>query len=77
MNIHSLARTTPASRALIVHRICQFGWSVPRAAEAAGISERTVYKWLARYRQGGSARFRIDQAGPTAVPLNSRRSGPS
>ena len=68
MNIHSLARTTPASRALIVHRICQFGWSVPRAAEAAGISERTVYKWLARYRQGGSAQLQDRPSRPHSSP---------
>jgi transposase InsO family protein len=42
-------------RALLVHRIGQEGWETSEAAEAAGISERTAYKWLARYRTGGAA----------------------
>lgn len=53
MNIHQNARTTPLSRALMVKRIIELGWPVAQAAEAAGVSERTVYKWLARYRAEG------------------------
>ena len=53
MNLHSLARTTPISRALLVDRITRQQWSVCEAAEAAGISERSAYKWLARYRGEG------------------------
>jgi transposase InsO family protein len=30
-------------------------WSVAAAAEAAGVSERTVYRWLARFRDHGQA----------------------
>lgn len=48
MNIHSGARTCPSSRALLVERVRQGGWSVQRTATALGISRRTVYKWLAR-----------------------------
>jgi len=40
---------------LLVARIRQQGWTVAAAAQAAGISERSVYKWLARYRQAGEA----------------------
>lgn len=49
MNLHSGARTCPASRALLVGRVRQAGWTVTRAAEAAGISRRTAHKWLGRY----------------------------
>jgi transposase InsO family protein len=28
-------------------------WSVTAAAEAAGVSERTIYRWLARFREHG------------------------
>lgn len=49
MNLHSGARTCPASRALLVRRVRELGWSVTRSAEAAGISRRTAHKWLARY----------------------------
>lgn len=49
MDLHSGARTCPASRALLVGRVRESGWTVTRAAEAAGISRRTAHKWLSRY----------------------------
>jgi len=52
MNIHENARTTPASRALLVRRVRQEGWRVRDAARAVGISERTAYKWLRRSAGG-------------------------
>ncbi len=55
MNIHKNARTTPQSRALLVHRVLQEHWPVSVVASAFGISERSVYKWLARYRREGPA----------------------
>jgi transposase InsO family protein len=54
MKLHGNARTCPNSRRLLVARVIEQGWSVPAAAAAAGISERTVYRWLARWRQDGS-----------------------
>ena len=58
MNIHKNARTTPQSRALLVHRVLQEHWPVSAAAIAFGVSERTVYKWLARYRAEGLSGLR-------------------
>jgi transposase InsO family protein len=55
MNIHKNARTTPRSRALIVQRVVVEHWPVSAVAIAFGISERTVYKWLARHRAQGLA----------------------
>jgi transposase len=55
MKLHGNARTCPNSRRLIVERVKEQGWSVTAAAEAAGVSERTVYRWLARWRIEGSA----------------------
>ena len=49
MNLNSGARSCPASRALLVGRVRQAGWTVKRAADAAGISRRTAHKWLARH----------------------------
>jgi len=49
MNLHSGARTCPASRALLVQRVREMGWTVTRSAEAAGISRRTAHKWLSRH----------------------------
>ena len=53
MRLHGNARTCPNSRRLLVDRVLERGWSVTAAAEAAGVSERTVYRWLARWREEG------------------------
>lgn len=53
MNIHKNARTTPHSRAMLVRRVLQERWPVSAVALAFGVSERTVYKWVARYRAEG------------------------
>jgi transposase InsO family protein len=53
MNVHKHARMTVHGRALLVLRVRQDGWRVLEAARAAGVSERTAYKWLARHRAGG------------------------
>jgi transposase len=58
MNIHKNARTTPQSRALLVHRVLQEHWPVSAVAIAFGVSERTVYKWVARYHAEGPAGLR-------------------
>jgi len=55
MNLHKNARLTPQGRALLVRRITEEGWRIVDAANAAGISVRQSYRWLARYRSGGAA----------------------
>jgi transposase len=55
MKLHGNARTCPNSRRLLVDRVLVQGWSVTAAAEAAGVTERTVYRWLARWRWDGAA----------------------
>lgn len=50
MDLHSGARTCPASRALLVSRVTDQRWSISSAARAAGISRVTAHKWLARWR---------------------------
>ena len=71
MNIHSSARNAPYSRALLAERI-ESGWSVEEAAEAAGISERTAYKWLARYRSDGVAGMQDRSSRPKTSPTATR-----
>ncbi|WP_276308909.1 helix-turn-helix domain-containing protein [Caulobacter zeae] len=56
MNVHENAQLTPVDRALMIDRIDQ-GWSLARAAEASGVSRRTVGKWLQRHRRGGERRL--------------------
>jgi transposase InsO family protein len=53
MNTHKNARMTVHGRALLVKRVIEDSWTVAAAAQAAGCSQRTSYKWLARYRAGG------------------------
>jgi transposase InsO family protein len=55
MKLHANARTCPNSRALIVERVLVRGWSLAAAAAAAGVSERTAGKWVARFRVEGRA----------------------
>jgi len=55
MNTHQNARLTPYSRALRVRRITEEGLSPREAAQAMGVSTRTAYQWLRRYREEGAA----------------------
>jgi transposase InsO family protein len=54
MRLHGNARLTPFQRALLCERVRVEGWTVSEAAEAAGCSERTAYRWLARHDAGES-----------------------
>src|SRR5436190_18279498 len=50
MNVHKNARSCPISRQLLGRRVCEQGWSVREASEAAGISERRGREWVRRWR---------------------------
>ena len=67
MDIHQNARSCPASRMLLVSRI-RSGSSVSDAAQAAGISRRTAFKWLARYRAEGKAGLLDRSSRPYRMP---------
>jgi transposase len=67
MNLHRGARTCPASRALLIERI-RHGWRVTAAAQAAGISPRTAYKWIARHAREGEAGLRERSSRPRSSP---------
>lgn len=54
MELHKNARTCPASRMLLIQRI-QAGIPPSSAAEAAGVSRRTAWKWQRRYQEAGAA----------------------
>ena len=53
MNLHKNARTTPHSRLLMVRRVLEEKQPAIKVAADFGVSERTVRKWLARWRAGG------------------------
>lgn len=52
MNAHKNARSCPLSRALLVKRVCEQGWSVRAASEAGGMSDRRGREWLRRSERG-------------------------
>ena len=68
MKLHGNARTCPNSRRLLIERVLELGWSAAAAAEAAGVSERTVYRWLARWRAEGEAGLRDRSSRPLRSP---------
>ena len=67
MRCHANARLSPIGRRLLVDRIERDGWPARRAAESAGISERTARKWLARFRAEGAAGLRDRSSAPHVV----------
>ena len=68
MNLHKHARLTPRGRALLVDRILLHGLRVEEAAHAAGVSVRTAYKWLKRFRQEGPAGMMDRSSRPRHCP---------
>ena len=53
MHSHPMARLTPLSRERLIRRHLIDHLPLKALAAEAGISLRTAYKWLARYRCGG------------------------
>lgn len=68
MNVHSGARSCRASRVLLVQRITAQGWPVAQAAAAAGLSRRSAFKWLRRYRDQGEAGLADRSSRPQRMP---------
>lgn len=68
MNLHKHARLSPRGRALLVDRILVQGLRIAEAAHAAGVSVRTAYKWLKRYREEGPAGLADRSSRPHACP---------
>ena len=71
MKLHANARTCPHSRRLAVDRVGRDGWTLAAAAEAAGVSVRTVSKWLRRFRLEGEEGLLDRCSAPASVPLRS------
>jgi transposase InsO family protein len=68
MKLHGNARTCPNSRRLLVDRVSDQCWSVTAAAEAAGISERTAYRWLSRWHAEGIDGLSDRSSAPRRIP---------
>jgi transposase InsO family protein len=68
MKLHANARTCPHSRRLAVGRVLEQSWTLRAAAEAAGVSVRTLSKWLRRYREEGEQGLFDRSSTPRSVP---------
>src|SRR4051794_34124308 len=68
MKLHRNARTCPKSRKLLVERILDGGWSLTEAAAAAGVSERTARKWVARFEAEGEVGLLDRSSAPKRIP---------
>jgi len=73
MDMHKNARSCPASRELLVRRILREGWGVSQAAGAAGLSKRTAYKWLQRYKAEGPSGLADRSSHPLHQPTRTPR----
>lgn len=72
MHVHRNAKITPKGRAVLVEHVLARGWPVARAAQASGVSVRTAYKWLARYRAEGRAGLVDRASAPHQRPRRTR-----
>jgi transposase InsO family protein len=68
MRVHANAPLGPKGRELMVLRVIEQLWSVTEAAAAAGVSDRTCRKWIARYRAEGQAGLLDRSSAPRSIP---------
>ena len=75
MRLHGNARLSPFQRQLVCERVRLEDWTIEEAADAAGCSQRTVYRWLARYDAGESMSDRSSAPlhRPTRTPTRVER----
>jgi len=67
MNVHKNARLTAFGRERLVKQVSERVLTPAAASAAAGVSVRTIYKWLARFRNEGSAGLRDRASRPKRV----------
>ncbi len=67
MNIHSLARTTPASRAVIAARV-EKGLAKSEIADQFAVATKTVSKWARRFEAEGSKGLQDRSSRPLNSP---------
>jgi len=67
MRLHANARLSLKGRELLIDRVEGAGWSLTQAAEAAGVSDRTARKWLARWRAEGPVGLLDRSSAPNRV----------
>jgi transposase InsO family protein len=74
MKMHANARLSLKGRELLIDRVENAGWSLSAAAEAAGISDRTARKWIARHRADGRDGL-LDRSSAPSIVANRTEDG--
>jgi transposase InsO family protein len=72
VQVHGNAKLVPSTRLLLVRRVVEEDWKVADAAAAQAVSQRTVYRWLARWR-AGDTRLCDRSSSPKRVPRRTPR----
>jgi len=65
---HANARLTVRGRLLLCERVTRQRWTVGAAAQAAGVSPRTAWKWLGRFRGESVAGLADRSSAPHTSP---------
>ncbi len=75
MNIHSNARLTPIRREEMARSVIEGTFTARQAAACFAVSEKTVRKWVSRYRQGYSMKDRSSRphTSPAQLSMAKRR----
>ena len=68
MKLHANAALSLNQRRRMVGPVVEQGWSLTKAAEAAGVSERTCLKWVARFGADGEAGLLDRSSAPRHIP---------
>lgn len=64
MNVHKNARLTPFGRERLVKQVLERVLTPAAASAAAGVSLRTIYKWLSRFKNEGVGGLRDRRSRP-------------
>ena len=73
MQLHASAVLGLNQRRRLVGRVVEEGWSLAKAAEAGEVSDRTVAKWVARYRAEGELGLLDRSSAPSVVDRTDER----
>lgn len=68
VTLHPNAKLTPSARRLLVDRVLRLGWSILDACQAAGVSVRTGWRWIKRWREEGEAGLVDRRCVPRRMP---------
>lgn len=68
MNMHKNAKLTPAGREELVRRVLEEGHPADVVGRDMGVSRRTVFKWIRRFRREGRAGLYDRSSRPERTP---------